>query len=302
MLKAHLSAFADVRMSLFVTQLNLINFPVVRSFAAPKTRSVISGCVLSTQCSRSDMNVSGYRVRGGDRLPVHSLAHLIAVRPDEALADGVDLRRADRFVIDKLANVLEISDGSARTGFCCATARPALGWASTDYATAPRASSRAFMPRGFSGDPSNAARFTGVVCATDVGNAQLSSHTSSLVTWPRIGQERSHRRACADRVPTDTTHCRRGKREARTVELLQRSSYAAGCTPPQNGETIAQRMGLASRDYAMVGGGFPIFVRGVGFVGAVAVSGLPQREDHAMLVEALAGLCEVNLSAVALED
>jgi len=84
-----------------------------------------------------------------NRLPVHSLARLIAVRPDEALADGVDLRRADRFVVDKLADVLETSDGSARTGFCCATARPALGWASTELRYCPTCLEQGFHAAWF---------------------------------------------------------------------------------------------------------------------------------------------------------
>ncbi|KIG11167.1 hypothetical protein BurMR1_1827 [Burkholderia sp. MR1] len=84
-----------------------------------------------------------------NRLSVHSLARLIAVRPDEALADGVDLRRADRFVIDKLADVLETSDGSARAGFCCATARPALGWASTELRYCPTCLEQGFHAAWF---------------------------------------------------------------------------------------------------------------------------------------------------------
>ncbi|MFN0281981.1 MAG: heme-binding protein, partial [Kineosporiaceae bacterium] len=35
------------------------------------------------------------------------------------------------------------------------------------------------------------------------------------------------------------------------------------------------------------GGAFPVHVVGVGVVGTVAVSGLPQAEDHAFVVEQL---------------
>lgn len=91
------------------------------------------------------------------------------------------------------------------------------------------------------------------------------------------------------------------RRKRNTVELLAWSSYRAGLTPPVDGQSIAERMGLATRDYGFAGGGFPIAVRGVGVVGAVAVSGLPQREDHAMVVEALATLAGIPPAEVALD-
>ena len=42
-------------------------------------------------------------------------------------------------------------------------------------------------------------------------------------------------------------------------------------------------------------------VAGVGVIGAVAVSGLPQRDDHEMVVEALAELAGVPPAALALD-
>jgi uncharacterized protein (UPF0303 family) len=45
--------------------------------------------------------------------------------------------------------------------------------------------------------------------------------------------------------------------------------------------------GLELKDYAPHGGCFPILLAGTGCVGTVAVSGLPQREDHALVVEVL---------------
>jgi uncharacterized protein (UPF0303 family) len=83
------------------------------------------------------------------------------------------------------------------------------------------------------------------------------------------------------------------RRKLNTVELTQRSSYAIGSTPLRDGETTLQRMGLPARDYAQAGGAFPIFVDGVGCVGAVGVSGLPQREDHALVVDVLCAMCGV---------
>ena len=47
------------------------------------------------------------------------------------------------------------------------------------------------------------------------------------------------------------------------------------------------RYNLPDADYAAHGGCFPIHVIGAGIIGAVTVSGLPQREDHNLAVEAI---------------
>jgi hypothetical protein len=84
-----------------------------------------------------------------NRLSVHALANLIAVRPDEALSDGVDLRRADRFVLDKISSLLEISDASTRMGFCCFRTHAALGWASTELRYCPACLEQGFHAAWF---------------------------------------------------------------------------------------------------------------------------------------------------------
>jgi uncharacterized protein (UPF0303 family) len=45
--------------------------------------------------------------------------------------------------------------------------------------------------------------------------------------------------------------------------------------------------GVDPADYAPHGGAFPIRIRDVGVVGVVTVSGLPQADDHALVVEAV---------------
>ena len=83
------------------------------------------------------------------------------------------------------------------------------------------------------------------------------------------------------------------RRKRNTVELMERSSYAIGRANARDGSSLEAKMGLPLRDYADHGGSFPIVVPQVGCVGVVTVSGLPQREDHAMVVQALAELCGV---------
>jgi uncharacterized protein (UPF0303 family) len=77
------------------------------------------------------------------------------------------------------------------------------------------------------------------------------------------------------------------RRKSNVVFRFQRSSYAVGLEMEQKQSTLQERYGLPLADYACHGGSFPIRVRGAGFVGAVTVSGLPQRDDHNLVVEAL---------------
>jgi uncharacterized protein (UPF0303 family) len=76
-------------------------------------------------------------------------------------------------------------------------------------------------------------------------------------------------------------------RKIATVARFHKSSYHVGRLLDQSGLSFAQRDNLPEEDYAAHGGCFPIHVAGAGIVGSVTVSGLPQREDHNLVVEAL---------------
>ncbi|MGO7223713.1 heme-binding protein, partial [Rhizobium ruizarguesonis] len=53
-------------------------------------------------------------------------------------------------------------------------------------------------------------------------------------------------------------------------------------------------------DYGPHGGSVPINVKGTGGIGAVTVSGLPQRDDHTLAVEALALMLAKDLDTLRL--
>jgi uncharacterized protein (UPF0303 family) len=82
------------------------------------------------------------------------------------------------------------------------------------------------------------------------------------------------------------------RRKANVVARFYRSSYGVGLHLKSKSYTLLERYGLAVADYAADGGSFPLAVAGTGVVGSVTVSGLPQRADHELVVEALCGLLE----------
>lgn len=77
------------------------------------------------------------------------------------------------------------------------------------------------------------------------------------------------------------------RRKSNVVARFHRSSYAVGLHEKQKGHTIYDSQGLSLTDYATHGGSFPLSVKNAGVVGSVAVSGLPMREDHELVIEAL---------------
>jgi uncharacterized protein (UPF0303 family) len=77
------------------------------------------------------------------------------------------------------------------------------------------------------------------------------------------------------------------RRKRNVVAHFRRSSYAIGLPLQRAGTTLADKYGLSVEDYAAHGGAFPLAVAGVGVIGSVTVSGLPQRADHELVVEAL---------------
>jgi uncharacterized protein (UPF0303 family) len=80
------------------------------------------------------------------------------------------------------------------------------------------------------------------------------------------------------------------RRKSNVVARFHRSSYAVGLNLKSKNETLADQQGLSLADYATHGGSFPLSVVNAGVIGSVTVSGLPERADHELAVEALSGL------------
>ncbi len=76
------------------------------------------------------------------------------------------------------------------------------------------------------------------------------------------------------------------ERKCKVVARFGESSYLVGARGRLAGRSLLER-GMDPLRHADHGGSVPIVIAGVGAVGTVTVSGLPQADDHALVVEAL---------------
>jgi uncharacterized protein (UPF0303 family) len=114
----------------------------------------------------------------------------------------------------------------------------------------------------------------------------------ALAIEVRLGRETVFFGAMKGAAPLNADWVRRKRN---TVELMHRSSLRVGLELERDGLHWGQTFGLPDRDYARHGGSFPLQVTGLGCMGAVTVSGAPDRDDHAMVVHALAQLYGIPL-------
>jgi uncharacterized protein (UPF0303 family) len=92
------------------------------------------------------------------------------------------------------------------------------------------------------------------------------------------------------------------RRKRNTVLRCHKSSYGIGQKFALEGGSFHEKTGASLQDYATHGGGFPILLEGLGCIGAITVSGLPQREDHSLVVRVLAEHLGQSLADLALEE
>jgi uncharacterized protein (UPF0303 family) len=77
------------------------------------------------------------------------------------------------------------------------------------------------------------------------------------------------------------------KRKVRLVYRFGHSSYYMGQLLKSQGKTIEEAYLISENQYAPHGGCFPVIVKDVGVIGTITVSGLPQEEDHKLVVQTL---------------
>ncbi|MBF4459988.1 heme-degrading domain-containing protein [Pseudoclavibacter sp. VKM Ac-2867] len=99
-----------------------------------------------------------------------------------------------------------------------------------------------------------------------------------------VGQQRVFHAALDGAVPDNDAWL---ERKTRAVLHFEQSSLGVGALFRSLGRVYEQESRLDPDEVAANGGVFPVRIDGVGVVGAVGISGLPQVEDHAFVVEQL---------------
>ncbi|MFN3548872.1 MAG: heme-degrading domain-containing protein [Mesorhizobium sp.] len=90
------------------------------------------------------------------------------------------------------------------------------------------------------------------------------------------------------------------RRKINTVRRMGKSSYRVALEQNTSDSLFPPRHGLDPKDFVLAGGCFPIRLANAGIIGCVTISGLPQRQDHGVVVEALCAHLGLDHAALAL--
>lgn len=90
------------------------------------------------------------------------------------------------------------------------------------------------------------------------------------------------------------------RRKRNVVQRFLKSTYRMVLEQQSPDRTFKPGEALDPVDYVLAGGGFPITVKAAGVIGVMAVSGLPEREDHGVIVEVLCRYLKLDHSKLAL--
>lgn len=82
-------------------------------------------------------------------------------------------------------------------------------------------------------------------------------------------------------------------RKQNTVKTLERSSLHSCMLLRKNEESLEDWL-LNPREYAVVGGGFPIRIEEVGVIGSILVSGMDQVSDHDLIVKCISRYLHID--------
>lgn len=128
--------------------------------------------------------------------------------------------------------------------------------------------------------------------------ARAESRRAAVAIEIRINGQRLFFCALPGATPANADWIRR---KSNTVDRFHTSSYAVGLRLTRDQTTLEAKTGASTAEFATHGGGFPIVLNNGTCIGSVTVSGLPQRQDHAMVVEALCDCLGLPPESLALD-
>ncbi len=91
------------------------------------------------------------------------------------------------------------------------------------------------------------------------------------------------------------------RRKVNVVRRFHVSSYRKALEMAEAGKQLDASRGIDPMDYVAAGGCFPIRLEGGLVAGCITVSGLPQRDDHRVVVEAIAAHLGMDPANTALD-
>ena len=80
------------------------------------------------------------------------------------------------------------------------------------------------------------------------------------------------------------------RRKANVVKQFEESSLGVKKDFKEGNMSLEKTFGLNEKDFVVKGGSIPIFVKNAGMIATITVSGLPDEEDHRIIIEALQGI------------
>lgn len=134
---------------------------------------------------------------------------------------------------------------------------------------------------------------TALALGTRLVGAAHAEEKSITVDIHRNGQQLFHAALPGTSADNDAWI----KRKNRVVNRFGHSSFYMGQLYASKNTTMQQSALLDPARYAAHGGAFPVIIKGVGVVGTITVSGLPQQEDHEFVTRIIAAHLGVKLGA-----
>ncbi|KQN97143.1 heme-degrading domain-containing protein [Paenibacillus sp. Leaf72] len=121
-------------------------------------------------------------------------------------------------------------------------------------------------------------------------NKARSEGKSIAVEISKCGQQIFH--AALEGTTVDNDEWLRKKKN--TVYRLNQSTLGIQLKLKEQGVTLEEALHLSPVDYVAAGGGFPIVVRGVGFIGAIAVTGTSDVDEHERITSCLSAYLGIS--------